>query len=147
MLWFMSTFASHSPPLAHTRHACNMQNGCTHIRFILQSDQPWCCCGWVESSLRFSVKINTIAPATAILKLFVSVTSYSFSFLACCVACGILVLQPGIETMSPALGTNNLNHWGPPGKWWRRQWQPTPVLLSGKSHGRRSLVGRSPWGR
>ena len=29
----------------------------------------------------------------------------------------------------------------------RRQWQPTPVLLSGKSHGRRSLVGCSPWGR
>ena len=29
----------------------------------------------------------------------------------------------------------------------RRQWQPTPVLLPGKSHGRRSLVGCNPWGR
>ena len=29
----------------------------------------------------------------------------------------------------------------------RRQWQATPVLLPGKSHGRRSLVGCSPWGR
>ena len=28
----------------------------------------------------------------------------------------------------------------------RRHWQPTPVLLPGKSHGRRSLVGCSPWG-
>ena len=28
----------------------------------------------------------------------------------------------------------------------RRQWQATPVLLPGKSHGRRSLVGCSPWG-
>ena len=28
----------------------------------------------------------------------------------------------------------------------RRQWQPTPVLLPGKSHGQRSLVGCSPWG-
>ena len=28
---------------------------------------------------------------------------------------------------------------------WRRQWQPTPVLLPGKSHGWRSLVGCSPW--
>ena len=27
----------------------------------------------------------------------------------------------------------------------RRQWYPTPVLLPGKSHGRRSLVGCSPW--
>ena len=28
----------------------------------------------------------------------------------------------------------------------RRQWQPTPVLLPGNSHGRGSLVGCSPWG-
>ena len=28
-----------------------------------------------------------------------------------------------------------------------RKWHPTPVLLPGKSHGRRSLVGCSPWGR
>ena len=36
------------------------------------------------------------------------------------------------------------------GPWWsvlkRRQWLPTPVLLPGKSHGWRSLVGCSPWG-
>ena len=30
---------------------------------------------------------------------------------------------------------------------WRRQWHPTPVLLPGKSHGQRSLVGCSPWDR
>ena len=29
---------------------------------------------------------------------------------------------------------------------WRRQWQPTPVLLPGKSHGQRSLVGCNLWG-
>ena len=29
----------------------------------------------------------------------------------------------------------------------RRQWHPTPVLLPGKSHGWRSLVGCSSWGR
>ena len=28
---------------------------------------------------------------------------------------------------------------------WRRKWQPTPVLLPGKSHGQRSLVDYSPW--
>ena len=27
------------------------------------------------------------------------------------------------------------------------KWQPTPVLLPGESHGGRSLVGYSPWGR
>ena len=30
---------------------------------------------------------------------------------------------------------------------WRRKWQPTPVLLPGKPHGWRSLIGYSPWGR
>ena len=30
---------------------------------------------------------------------------------------------------------------------WRRQWHTAPVLLPGESHGWRSLVGYSPWGR
>ena len=34
---------------------------------------------------------------------------------------------------------------GLPGR--RRQRHPTPVLLLGKSHGRRSLLGCNPWGR
>ena len=29
----------------------------------------------------------------------------------------------------------------------RRQWRPAPVLLPGKSHGLRSMVGCSPWGQ
>ena len=29
---------------------------------------------------------------------------------------------------------------------WRRKWQPTPVILPGKSQGQRSLEGYSPWG-
>ena len=30
---------------------------------------------------------------------------------------------------------------------WRRKWQPTLAFLPWKSHGQRSLVGYSPWGR
>ena len=30
---------------------------------------------------------------------------------------------------------------------WSRKWQPTPVFLPGESHGRRNLLGCSPWGR
>ena len=30
---------------------------------------------------------------------------------------------------------------------WRREWQPIPVSLPGESHGQRSLVGHSLWGR
>ena len=37
----------------------------------------------------------------------------------------------------------NFVQWGN----WRRKWQPTPVFLLGESHGRRSLVGYSPWSR
>ena len=29
----------------------------------------------------------------------------------------------------------------------RRKWKSTPVFLPGESHGQRSLVGHSPWGR
>ena len=29
---------------------------------------------------------------------------------------------------------------------WRRKWERTPLLLSGKSHGQRRLAGYSPWG-
>ena len=31
--------------------------------------------------------------------------------------------------------------------YWRRQWQLIPLLLSGKSHGQRSMVSCSPWSR
>ena len=44
--------------------------------------------------------------------------------------------------------------WGRPGfnPWvgkipWRRKWHPAPVLLPGKSHGQKILVGYGPWGR
>ena len=45
-------------------------------------------------------------------------------------------------------GEEGAVRWMERGAWkhWRRQWHPTPVLLPGKSHGQRSLVGCSPWG-
>ena len=62
--------------------------------------------------------------------------------------------NPGIEPASPALAGRFFTM-EPPGKpyvqilsstpYRRTQWHPTPVLLPGKSHGRRSLVGCSPW--
>ena len=58
--------------------------------------------------------------------------------------------DPGIEPRSPALQADALTSEPPTCNsvsLWRRQWHPTPVLLPGKSHGQRSLVGYSPWGR
>ena len=40
------------------------------------------------------------------------------------------------ETQVPSLGQEDP---------WRREWQPTPVFLPGKSYGQRSLAGYSPW--
>ena len=34
-----------------------------------------------------------------------------FSPWPCCLACGILVLRPGIEAMLPAVEAQSLNHW------------------------------------
>ena len=51
--------------------------------------------------------------------------------------------RAGTEPVCPALVDGFLTT-APQG---RRQWHPTPVLLPGKSHGWRSLVGCSPWGR
>ena len=58
-------------------------------------------------------------------------------------------LIPG-SGVSPGEGNGNPLHYSSlenpvdRGTWsQRRQWQPTPVLLPGKSHGRRSLVGCS----
>ena len=55
--------------------------------------------------------------------------------------------EPGIKPasfMSPALADRFFTT---STTWRRRRWHPTPVVLPGKSHGRRSLVGCSPWDR
>ena len=60
-------------------------------------------------------------------------------------ACEILVPWPGIEPMPPEVKAWNFNHWTirevPIKAFLWRQWHPTPVLLPGKSQGRRTLVG------
>ena len=47
----------------------------------------------------------------------------------------------------PQLANERPYYLPPQGCCQRRKWHPTPVLLPGKSHGRRSLIGCSPWGR
>ena len=56
------------------------------------------------------------------------------------------------DTETPVLWLPDAKNWligkdPVAGKDWRRQWHPSPVLLPGESHGRRNLVGCSPWGR
>ena len=49
------------------------------------------------------------------------------------------------ESACNARGVGSIPEWGRSP--WRREWQPTPVLLPRRSHGGRNLVGYSPWGR
>ena len=61
---------------------------------------------------------------------------------------GIFLTQgsnPGLLYL-PVCGRPRFNPWVRKIPW-RRKWQPTPVLLPGKSHGWRILVGYRPWGR
>ena len=53
----------------------------------------------------------------------------------------------GCATSSPAFHAANIFQFRSQCSYWRRRWQPTPVLLPGKSHRQRSLVGCSSWGR
>ena len=55
-----------------------------------------------------------------------------------CLLDDVLLMAPAVWLDQLYLAPSTCNR--------RRQWQPTPVLLPGKSHGRRSLVGCSPWG-
>ena len=57
-----------------------------------------------------------------------------------------LRLETGLSAGKRVL-THELIVWCSIGGTRRRRWHPTPVLLSGKFHGRRSLIGCSPWGR
>ena len=56
--------------------------------------------------------------------------------------------QSGCREDMLSLKTLRKNLFLPLPSFWmqRRRWHPTPVLLPGKSQGRRSLVGCSPWG-
>ena len=51
--------------------------------------------------------------------------------------CAFYLLQCGRPRFNPRVGKIL----------WRRKWQPTPVLLPGKPHAQKSLVGCGPWGR
>ena len=53
----------------------------------------------------------------------------------------------GSVVKNPLANAGDVSSIPGPGRSQRRKWQPTPVLLLGKFHGQKSVVGYSPWGR
>ena len=85
--------------------------------------------------LRFDLEKGWhLCPPAALTFLSLSGHDYLFNF----IENEVFLFNPQMfETLNYLLHAILLNR--------RRQWQPTPVLLPGKSHGWRSLVGCSPW--
>ena len=69
------------------------------------------------------------------------------SFILSSFLCINLLLRACVCTLKNLKGSGTLNKLRSSSAIWRRQWQPSPVFLRGKSHGWRSLVGSSRWGR
>ena len=79
---------------------------------------------------QFFIILSSTAIIYTKLCLHLSGTSLVAQTVSICLQCGRPRFNPWVRKTS-----------------WRRKWQPTPVLLPGKFHGWRSLVGYSPWGR
>ena len=100
---------------------------------------------WVNDAIQPS---HPLLPPSSISVIRVVSSAYLIFLLA--------ILIPACASSSPAFcmmnftcklnkQSDNIQPWCTPFQ--RRQRQPTPVFLPGKSHGRGSLVGCRPWGR
>ena len=132
----------------------------------------WLCFSLVVESRSYSlVEVRGLLIVVALLLWSMGSRTWGFSscgFLSlehrlssCSAACGIFQYQgsnlcllhwladslPLSHLGSPSLIEKKFFLQGPTVYHQRRQGHPTPVLLPGKSHGQRSLVGCSPWGR
>ena len=76
--------------------------------------------------------------------------AFALFYINCCLRlCSSLDFARGaVVKTSPAGAGDSRDAGSVPGlkRLWSGKWQPTPVLLPGKFHGQRSLVGCSPWG-
>ena len=109
---------------------------------------------WIQTiKLYFQLNVNSMRPRICLFVVFLVLLLFFFFFLAA--PCGMQDLsspvrdQPCVPCSGRAAGIclfGLLIYCQDLKQCWRRQWHPSPVLLPGKSHGRRSVVGCSPWG-
>ena len=133
--------------------------------------QPWLWQLGTTAAILSSTQVMAVWGSTNLL----CVNCHSQASCVCLFSCWCPFVLTNLKTTSPINGEGNgtplqyscLENPMDGGAWWaavygvaqsrtqlkrlsssrRRQWHPTPVLLSGKSHGWRSLEGCNPWGR
>jgi len=110
--------------------------------FILQGSRDWTCVSRVSLHCRRILSLLSHGGSwfvrLGVLNAFF-ILMFQFYILPCsCLENGIQ--SPETHSVKRAWLTQVRGHHQ------RRQWHPTPVLLPGKSHGQRSLVGCSSWG-
>ena len=94
---------------------------------------PW---GWKESDTTERLTLHDAELGSWISEVLIGLSVAPSS------SCVIMPSGPRKEDTYPGLWIKGFSD-----PKWRRQWHPAPVLLPRKFHGRRSLVGCSPWGR
>ena len=132
-------FRSDQPLFLWTFFSCRMFSFLSRIpkiKCLLVSCRSLRCCSFFSLVFLF-LRLNTFY--LSVLKLIMFYYS-------------IVLLSPCIEYLisvtifpSSIISIKNVFCWSLKTIWGRRKWQPTPVLLPGKSLGQRSLAGYSPW--
>ena len=145
-----------------------MQGACMLLLFLTPASTPTSS----ELAVEFPVFLYIVHKLPQLDMHTIFLVSYNF-FIFCCLVSQVQALQPRVpgSSLSWKHSSEPCSWWPSHISWtwaftdgnsfWnqflqftyskvsarRRQWHPTPVLLPGKSHGWRSLVGCSPWGR
>ena len=110
-------------------------------------------CSMVHQSLLYLItlahKLASGGPFKLILTMLEHIPIIFYKYFLTFIAS--LVAQT-VKASACSAGDPGFNPWPGFDPWvgkipWRRKWQPNLVLLPGKFHGLRSLVGYSPWGR
>ena len=138
------------PPRKSYSFICGMDTWVSSTFWLLCE---WCCYehGCTNTCLNSCFQCSWVYTLNGILRLFSRCVflKYRNTIDFCVLKINYCLNFPGGsdgKSVCLQYGRPGFNPWA--GKiLWRRKWQPTPVFLPGESHGRRSVVDYSPWGR
>ena len=99
----------------------------TNFKMLISSDCAFSGCSPLPQPIKALICLWTESPIPS----YLLASNIKQTFLSSSLTSSLALYG---EQLDPTLG-------------YKRQWHPTPVLLPWESHGRRRLVGCSPWGR